>query len=37
MPPDARIDRWLNLMVSLSVVTALIVGSVALVVTLLFN
>ncbi|MGM8849693.1 hypothetical protein ACUN9V_08070 [Salinicola sp. V024] len=36
-PPDARIDRWLNLVVSLSVITALIVGSVALMVTLLFH
>jgi|GEM_PF-2067074 len=33
---DARIDRWLNLLVSLSVIMALIVGSVALAVTLLF-
>ncbi|WP_157956735.1 hypothetical protein [Salinicola halimionae] len=36
-PVDSRIDRCLNLLVSLSVITALIVGSVALVVTLLFN
>jgi len=35
-PVDLRVDRWLNLMVSLSVITALIIGGLALVVTLLF-
>ncbi|CAO1666776.1 hypothetical protein [Salinicola sp. NYA28a] len=36
-PAEAPIDRWLNLLVSVSVVTALIVGGVALIVTLLFH
>ncbi len=37
VPAEAPIDRWLNLLVSISVVTALIVGGVALIVTLLFH
>ncbi|NRB56973.1 MAG: hypothetical protein HRU39_13485 [Salinicola sp.] len=37
MPPaESRIDRWLNALVSLAVVTALVVGGAALLVTLLF-
>jgi len=36
-PVEAPIDRWLNLLVSVSVITALIVGGVALIVTLLFH
>ena len=36
-PVEAPVDRWLNLLVSVSVVTALIVGGVALIVTLLFH
>jgi hypothetical protein len=37
VPAEAPVDRWLNLLVSVSVVTALIVGGVALIVTLLFH
>ncbi|WP_198651289.1 hypothetical protein [Salinicola sp. CPA57] len=37
VPPDSRVDRWLNLLVSVFVTTALVVGSVALLVTLLFQ
>ncbi|MDF3920171.1 hypothetical protein R5R73_14270 [Salinicola sp. LHM] len=37
VPAEAPVDRWLNLLVSVSVVTALLVGGVALVVTLLFH
>jgi hypothetical protein len=36
-PVEAPVDRCLNLLVSVSVVTALIVGGVALIVTLLFH
>lgn len=36
-PAEPGLDRWLDLLVSVSVVTAMIVGSVALIVTLLFT
>lgn len=34
---ESGLDRWLDLLVSVSVITAMVVGGIALIVTLLFT